>query len=73
MCPGNEPDERRERGRRGPGLAPHQPDAHGDPHVAYPRTMPGEALGETDTSVSTIDGTARSGWSREPEDGADRA
>jgi len=44
MCPGNEPDEAWGFGPRHPHLAPHQLDAHGDPHVAYLRPMPGETL-----------------------------
>ena len=42
MCPGNEPDSRRRLGHAHPHLEPHQLDAHGDPHVAYLRPLPGE-------------------------------
>jgi len=44
MCTGNEPDEGWGLGPRYPNLAPHQLDAHGDPHVAYLRPMPGETV-----------------------------
>lgn len=44
MCSENEPDERMGIGRVRLRLEPHQLDAHGDPHVAYLRVMPGETV-----------------------------
>lgn len=44
MCPENELVAWRGLGPGGPPLEPHQLDAHGDPHVAYLRVMPGETV-----------------------------